>query len=138
MALYCLDASVVLAWLLDEGLPLVDDFWESVTNDDEMICAELLRSECTSTIREAVYDGRIDLDRGTRLLQELAGMPIRVVTIAEQFPRAFELARRFQHRKAYDMHYLAVAEMEGAELLTVDRGLRHAANEVGVPARLLR
>jgi predicted nucleic acid-binding protein len=68
----------------------------------------------------------------------LIALPMETVTALEQFNRANDLARRFQHRKAYDMQYLAVAEIARAELVTADRGLRHAADAIGVPARLLR
>ena len=35
----------------------------------------------------------------------------------------WEMARRFNHPRAYDAQYLAVAELEGGELWTVDRRL---------------
>jgi predicted nucleic acid-binding protein len=129
----------VLARLLQSGLPLVEDFWSSVSSsDDELVGAELLRSECTSIIRKAVFDRWISQDQGSRLVQELIELPVRVVSSPQQFSRALDLAARFQHKKAYDMQYLAVAELERAELMTIDRGLRHAAHEVGVPVQYLR
>ena len=39
--------------------------------------------------------------------------------------------------KAYDMQYLAVAELTQSTLVTRDRGLRHAAMQIGVPVRFL-
>ncbi len=51
--------------------------------------------------------------------------------------RAFSLAEQFQHKKAYDSHYLAAAELHQADLVTRDRGLRHAAAQIGVPVRFL-
>ena len=138
MPRFCLDASVVLARLLQEGLPLVESFWSSVTQNDDLVAAQLLPAECTSVIRRAAFSGRITSDEGRRLVQELVHLPLQVVGSAQQFVRAFELADRFQHKKAYDMQYLAVAEIERAVLITVDRGLRHAAREIGVPVTYLR
>jgi hypothetical protein len=40
--------------------------------------------------------------------------------------------------KSYDMQYVAVAEIEGCTLVTLDGGPYQAAIEIGVPARLLR
>ena len=64
-------------------------------------------------------------------------LPLRLVDTASQFQRAFELAERFHHRKSYDMQYFAVAELAQAEIVTLDRGLRHAAADIGVPVRFL-
>jgi predicted nucleic acid-binding protein len=102
-----------------------------------MIGAPLLLSECTSVIRREVFDRRIDHSLGVARLQILLDLPLRLVTAPEQFPRALELARQFQHRRAYDMQHLACAELADAELVTLDRGLSHAADRIGVPVRFL-
>ena len=51
--------------------------------------------------------------------------------------RAFDLAARFQLRRAYDTQYLAAAEMGKCGLLTVDRSLYRQALELGIGAELL-
>lgn len=95
-------------------------------------------AECTSILRREVFDRRIDHEQAHLRLDILLSLPVRIVDSRVQYSRAFELARRFQHRKAYDMQHLAVAEIENAELATLDRGLRHAAREMGVPLVLPR
>ena len=97
-----------------------------------------MHPECTSVIRKEVFQRRIRYERGEELVRHLTQLPIRIAGSTWQFTRAYELAARFQHKRAYDMQYLAVAELEGADLVTVDRGLRHAAREIGVPVTYLR
>lgn len=71
------------------------------------------------------------------LMQRVLALPLSLVVAPMQFERALDLAGRFQHKKAYDMQYLAVAEMTDSELVTMDRGMRHAATQLGVPVRFL-
>ena len=71
---------------------------------------------------------------------QVAGMLTVSIRIVEQpalYPRAFDIARSLGHAKAYDALYLAAAEIENAELLTVDRGMHDAAARLGIPATLV-
>ena len=139
MPVYCVDASAVVAWLLHAQVTRpIEDFWTGLRDGvDEVIGPQLLYPECTSVIREQVGKGEISHDHAMRLADQLHALPIRISQVARQFPRALELAERFQRKKAYDMQYLAVAELQHAELLTLDRGLFDAASRLGVPVRLL-
>jgi predicted nucleic acid-binding protein len=65
-------------------------------------------------------------------------LPIRLVHDPALFPRAFDIARTLGWAKAYDALYLATAEHESAELLTVDRRMRVAARRLGIRATLVR
>ena len=89
-------------------------------------------------IREQVAKSEISHDNAVRLIDQMLALPIHVSSETQQFPRALDLAERLRRAKAYDMQYLAVAQLEGAELLTLDSGLFEAASQLGVPVRLLR
>jgi predicted nucleic acid-binding protein len=65
-------------------------------------------------------------------------LPIRTVEQAGLYLRAFDIARLVGWAKAYDALYLAAAEIEDAELLTVDRGMSDAAARLGIRATLVR
>ena len=140
MPRYCVDASAVVAWLFEAQVtPPVEQFWTGLRGGvDEVLGPQLLYPECTSVIREQVAVGEISREHAFRLIDQLLSLPIRISQLAAQFRRALELAERFQRKKAYDMQYLAVAELYGGELLTLDSGLFEAASQLGVPARLLR
>ena len=139
MPAYCVDASAVVAWLLHAQVTgPIEDFWTGLRDGvDEVLGPQLLYPECTSVIREQVGKGEISHEYAMRLADQLFALPIRISRTTVQFTRALELADRFQRKKAYDMQYLAVAQLHDAELLTLDRGLFDAASRLGVPARLL-
>jgi len=63
-------------------------------------------------------------------------LQIRLVDTPGCYERAFDIARSLGWAKAYDALYLA-AEHEGAELLTVDRGMHEAAVRLGLRAALV-
>ena|SRR5688572_11303473 len=126
-----------MARLLEQGRPGVDDFWSEVTEADVLVSSPLLRPECTSVIRRAAFERALSHEQAQRLIRALVAVRLEVVDSLQQFARANDLARQFQYKKAYDMQYLAVAEIAGAELVTADRELRHAAETIGVPARYL-
>jgi predicted nucleic acid-binding protein len=140
MPVYCVDASVVMAWLLEAQVTQpIEEFWAGLRDGvDEVYGPQLLYPECTSVIREQVAKSEISHDNAVRLIDQMLAMPIHVSSETQQFPRALDLAERLRRAKAYDMQYLAVAQLEGAELLTLDGGLFEAASQLGVPVRLLR
>ena len=73
-----------------------------------------------------------------RFLVEAVGrLPVRIIVAPACYPRAFDIARSLGWAKAYDALYLAAAEYEAAELLTVDRGMSEAAVRVGIRATLV-
>lgn len=138
MGRYALDASVLLARLLGESYGLVNEFWDNLAPDDEVIGAQLLLPECCSVIRESVANGRINNIIARNAVEYLIALPIITCLDRSQFPRAIALAERFRTVKAYDMQYLAAAEITEADLVTIDGGLRQAAIEVHHPVRFLR
>jgi predicted nucleic acid-binding protein len=129
---YVLDTNVVVAWLFPAPLSDAEPFFRQLRGIDELLGAPLLLSETTSVVRREVFDRHLAYERAQEKLREFMSLPLRVVHTSDQYLRAFQLATRFQHRKAYDMQHLAVAESERAALVTFDRGLRHAAREIGV------
>lgn len=138
MARYVIDASAALAFVLREGNSEADMFWFGLNPDDELTGAQILVPECTSVIREHVYYSQITREEGEGALSDLLAFRIRVNLDERQFSRSLELAAQSRRVKAYDMQYLAVAELEGLELVTADNGLRQAATNIKHPVRFLR
>ena len=128
-----MDASAVLSWLFEQQYAEVDAFWQSLAATDNVIAAQLLLPECTSVLRRSVFMKRMTRPAASLALQKSLAMPFQLVTDVAQFTRAFDLANRFQHKKAYDMQHLAVAELTNSTLITRDRGLRHAATRSASP-----
>jgi len=84
------------------------------------------------------HTGRIHESDAQLQVVGMLRLPIRIVERDALYPRAFDIARALGKSKAYDALYLAVAEYEDAELLTVDGGLRDAATRLGIRASLVR
>jgi predicted nucleic acid-binding protein len=137
VAIYALDANVLVSWVLPSGRTSAVEFFDTTSDGDTLIGSHLLLAEFTSVLRTEVFGRRLLHEEAIGFIEEVLGLALVIETHPRIYPRALELARRFQHKKAYDMQYLALAETTGAELVTMDRGLRHAATQVGVPVRFL-
>jgi predicted nucleic acid-binding protein len=138
LARYTVDANVVVNRLLPRGALAAQAFFDDLSALDELYAAQVLLPECTSVLHVQVFEGRVTRDEGQLLLAAMLQIPFSLVDSSQQFARAFELADRFQHRKGYDLQYVAVAEMTRSTLVTGDRGSIHAAREIGVQVRIIR
>jgi predicted nucleic acid-binding protein len=94
-------------------------------------------AECTSVIREASFDAILTSAQAVQAVATLVELPVTLVMDRSLYTRALDLAALFQLRRAYDTQYLAAAEMENCELLTVDRSLYQQALQLGIRAELL-
>jgi len=64
---------------------------------------------------------------GEEAFRAFVGLGIRKVDYPELHIRAWELARILNQPKAYDVNYLALAELEGCELWTEDKRFYNSA-----------
>jgi predicted nucleic acid-binding protein len=88
-----------------------------------MVGPAIFHAEVTSVIRKHVYFKRILPDEGEEAFSLSSGMEIGILDGPEIRKRAWQLAKEFNLPVCYDMHYLAVAELEDCELWTTDRKL---------------
>lgn len=121
----CVDASVLIHWLVpQQSDPHVQDMVDGWLEDGvELIGPALLFSEVISVLRLQAYKGTMETADVERIVRLFLRLGIRRVENFTLYQRAFELASRFGHPRAYDAHYLAAAEQEGCELWTMDRPL---------------
>jgi len=135
----CVDASAALAWLLpNQRTDDASRTWlQLLASGQRLLAPPLFLAECTSVIREASFEGALTPARAAETVAALVELPVTLVTDRSIYGRALELATRFQLRRAYDTQYLAAAEIERCELLTVDRGMYQHALELGINAELL-
>jgi len=129
MVAVCVDASLVLAWLLPEQLSgaafILKELWDE--EGAELIAPPLVQMEVPSGLRQAVYRGRITLDEGDEALKAFLEMDIRIRQPDGLLGRAWELGKTVNAPRLYDLYYLALAEMERCELWTADRRLVNLA-----------
>ena len=128
------DAGVVLALLLP--LPFSDRAAAEVRSlceaREELFAPALLEYEVCSAIRRAVARKIIDDSEAGQALDRIQALRIRPITPASSLhARALSWATRLGHTKAYDAHYLALAEEMKCPLLTADLRLVRAARALG-------
>jgi predicted nucleic acid-binding protein len=67
-----------------------------------------------------VATGRLTADEGEAVFSRFNALGIRRVDRDDLHLRAWELAKQYQTRRAYDMMYLALAQLEDVEFWTGD------------------
>lgn len=138
MPRYCVDASFVLSWLIPaQRTTAIQQRWLAFTREDELVAPPLVLAECTSILSEKAQTGQMIPDFAKRLLDKLLRLPIRLVERAEVHEAAFDVAQRLGWKKAYDAEYVAVAQIEDGELLTLDVGLHRGARRLSIRSTLV-
>ena len=135
----CVDASLAVAALLPQrhrpqARRLLLD---SLDAAERLVAPPLLFAEVTSVLRRHVHVGTLEHARAVIALQGLLAMSITSIDRPEIYLRALELAQQLGHARAYDVQYLAVAEMESCPVVTLDRGLYQNALRLGIAAQLI-
>lgn len=110
--------------LPDEHDPNVDALWKSwAANSVQVVGPVLLYAEVTSVIRLRVSTGRLTSDEGDAAFAAFNALGITRIDRDDLHLRAWELAKQYQLRRAYDVMCVALAELEDLELWTGDERL---------------
>lgn len=130
---FVLDASVTLAWALDdEASPYAVSVLESLRQDQGLV-PSLWQLEVANGLLVAGRRGRISPSQSAEAIDIFLSLPIAVVGVSPELAMrsVLELART-QGLTAYDAAYLDLAMRQGLPLATEDGDLRAAAARVGV------
>ena len=140
MAVRCVDASFVVAWLLpDTRTPAVMEAWQAFEEGrDDFVAPPLLYPETISAIRQVVHRGNLTLDEGQAIVDDFLALAIPTPVPTRLYQHAYILATRFRQPKAYDATYLALANILSCELLTLDARLFNAVADDFPFIRLVR
>jgi predicted nucleic acid-binding protein len=110
--------------LPDERDAGTEAFWQRWASAGvTVIGPPLLYAEVTSVIHLRVATGRLTADEGDEVFAAFNALQIARVDRDDLHIRAWQLAKQYQTRRAYDMMYLALAQLEDLEVWTGDERL---------------
>ncbi len=92
----------------------------------------LLWPEVRSALHEAASRGEISSRAALESLRAIESGPIRPRSDARLGQRAWEIADRLGWMKTYDAEYLALAQLLGCRILTLDGGIKDAARRLAI------
>ena len=124
------DASIIIAWLLDDEDDPRADMAVSEIEANGGIVPWLWHIETRNTLLIAERRGRLASDSVEERLRSLMELPVET-DARPDLQSAFELART-HGLTMYDAMYLELAKREDATLATLDRALRRAALAEGL------
>ena len=121
MRLAVVDASVVVELLTDSG---PEGEWAAARLADAILAApQLMPYEAGNILRRQVLHGNLDVYLATLAQADLVSLPVDLLPYSVVADRVWRLR---ENLTAYDAAYVAVAEMLGAPLLTLDVKLARA------------
>lgn len=115
------DASVVVAALVDGGE--LGQWAERVLLSDHLAAPHLLPVEVANILRRSAQGGELSQDSASLAHSDLQDLRIDLFPYAAVASRAWELR---ENLTLYDAWYVALAEVLGVELATLDRRLTRA------------
>jgi predicted nucleic acid-binding protein len=123
-----LDASLVLAWVLDEALPLGFEKLQDLIYTEGARVPALWPVEVANGLLAATKQRRLPAHEVPGILADLAHLPLEVDNLTAHYAwtRTYQLAIRHQ-LTLYDATFLEVALRFGLPLATLDRALQRAA-----------
>jgi predicted nucleic acid-binding protein len=115
------DASVVTAALVDSG---PEGVWaERLLEGDHVAAPHLMPAEVANILRRAVLGGQLSDDLASLAHADLLTLPVELFPYEPLAGRVWDLRRNVT---AYDAWYVALAELLGAKLATLDLKLSRA------------
>lgn len=134
MTALVLDASVILAMLLDE--PASKAAAALLAQTDALWAPDLIYAELANALWKHVRRGTVPEWSARERLDAVAAFPLEAEPLEPMTPRALELALALGH-PVYDCYYLAAAMQRNCDLVTADRRLWEFAQELGFGPRAI-
>lgn len=126
----CVDANFVMTLLTKEDGPVYERWRQWIHEQRVIICPALLAFEVTNALHQQWRHNLLSAATVAQLVTTLSNLPIQVQTHPALHTRAALLAQQLNMGAAYDAHYVALAELFGAELWTLDARLHRRFAEI--------
>lgn len=131
MALFCVDANCMVAWLVPGARSYaMMKAWDAfASGEDHFMGPPLLYSETISVIRRLAYLGLISNEEARGIVQDFVALDIPTPVPQGLYELTYEIAERYRVSKAYDACYVALASIFSCEFLTMDERLYNMASK---------
>jgi predicted nucleic acid-binding protein len=101
-----------------------------VPDKHKLLAPTLLRSQTLSALHEAAQRGDVPADVARERLARIGRMPIRLLGDAVLRRRAWEVADRLGWASTYDAEYVALTQLQGDALVTLDADLARSVEGI--------
>ncbi len=128
------DASVAVKWFVPESDSAFAD--RLIDADDDLIAPDMLLVEAANAFWKICRRGEMSADQSAAALADLADGVLSLVPSRHLVAAALGLAHRLAH-PVHDCLYAALAEREGAGLVTADRRLHERLQGAGFASRVV-
>jgi predicted nucleic acid-binding protein len=127
----CVDASLIIRTLIPDRFSNEAETLLTIWQRErtQLLAPALLAFEVTSALRRLVALKAISPSRGDEAFAQFLRIPLRLLTRRVIFPLAWRLAKEFNRPRAYDMAYLAMAQLAKSPFWTADERLYNAVSE---------
>jgi predicted nucleic acid-binding protein len=109
---------------------LADDGFATL-GGETLVAPALMWSEARSALHELRWRGEISAQDALAAHSELESCPVARRRHRSLGDRAWEIADRFGWAKTYDAEYVALADLLGCRLVTLDAGLHRTTRGLG-------
>jgi predicted nucleic acid-binding protein len=135
---FVLDASIALAWFVDDPVPSYAlRIRDLMVGGNKGLVPSLWALEMANGLLMAGRRGKLtsaEVDQGLGQLEAVVAAGIEIDPVAVQTVREAFVPAHVHQLTAYDAVYLELARREGLPLATLDKGLRTAAAKAGIQA----
>jgi predicted nucleic acid-binding protein len=120
---------VVDATVVAVALTQADGF--EALGEEDLVAPALMWSEARSTLHLGLLKGKVSAEHATVQHNRLEACPVRRVEEPRLGRAAWEIAEQFGWGRTYDAEYVALAQILGCRLVTLDIKLRNGTDRLG-------
>jgi predicted nucleic acid-binding protein len=118
------DATVVVT-----SIASADGF--KALGEKDLVAPALMWSEARSTLHLGLLKGKVSAEHAAAQHEQLETCPVRIAEEPKLGREAWAIAEQFGWGRTYDAEYVALAQILGCRLVTLDGGLRRGAERLG-------